>query len=97
MASTALTARTGWLHAAASLLLGVVSVVALAVNFPLAVPIGLAAVGSSLVGRRRDAEHRGIHTAALIMGTVAIVAGLLLAVFLLPATTSVSSSSVPAP
>ncbi|MGW3511580.1 hypothetical protein [Streptomyces sp. NPDC000994] len=69
MADTALTARTGWFHAAASLLLGAVSVAALAVNFLLAVPVGLAAVGSSLIGRRRDAEHRGIHSAALIMGT----------------------------
>ncbi|GAA2632703.1 hypothetical protein [Streptomyces vastus] len=97
MADTALTARTGWFHAAASLLLGVISVAALAVNFLLAVPIGLAAVGSSLVGRRRDTEHRGIHTAALIMGGFAVVAGVLLAVFLLSATTGVSGSSVPAP
>lgn len=97
MADTALTARTGWFHAAASLLLGVVSVAALAVNFLLAVPVGLAAAGSSLVGRRRDAEHRGLHSAALIMGAVAAVAGLLLAMFLLSATTGVSSTSVPAP
>ncbi|MGW4048001.1 hypothetical protein [Streptomyces sp. NPDC004721] len=97
MADTALTARTGWFHAAASLLLGAVSVAALAVNFLLAVPVGLAAVGSSLIGRRRDAEHRGIHSAALIMGTVAAVAGLLLAMLLLSATSGVSSTSVPAP
>ncbi|MFB6959952.1 hypothetical protein ACFCYB_23745 [Streptomyces sp. NPDC056309] len=53
--------------------------------------------GSSLVGRRRDAELRGIHSAALIMGAVVAVAGLLLAMFLLSATTGVSSTSVPAP
>jgi hypothetical protein len=95
MADTALSVRTRWFHAAASLFLGVVSVAALAVNFLLAVPFGLAAVGSSLVGRRRDAEHRGMHTAALIMGGFAAIAGVLLAVFLLSASTGVSVSSVP--
>ncbi|MFF2641715.1 hypothetical protein ACFVUB_17900 [Streptomyces niveus] len=97
MADTAITVRTRWFHAAASLLIGAVSLAVLAVNFLLAVPIGLAGIGCAVVGRRRDAAHRGIHTAALIMCSFAAVAGVLLAVFLLSASSGVSVSSVPAP